>query len=410
MTTAARNLAIDFETGGTAHGVDNSLARRIEPGPRDNPLFEGSAHPAIRLYQADLSGNERKYVLECLESSWISGNGDFIPRFERAFGDATGASRAVAVSNGTVALHLSLHALGIGPGDEVIVPSFTYIASVNAIAQTGATPVFVDSRLDDWLLDPKDVAEKIGPRTKAIMAVHLYGAVCDMPALCAIARQHRLFLIEDCAEAIGCMLNGRHVGTFGEVGTFSFYGNKTISTGEGGMVITNDDRLAERLTLLKGHAQSPTRRYWHVEMGFNYRMTNVCAAIGVAQLERLPSILARKRGIAALYRHLLSDAVTFQARRPGVESGEWLVSVMVPEDADRDRIMLYMEADGVETRPAFFCAHEMPMYSEPGEFSNAKKISRNGINLPSYPAMSEADVRLVAGALLSAIARARADE
>jgi perosamine synthetase len=216
---------------------------------------------SIPLYRPDLSGNERTYVNECLDTGWISALGPFTARFEAAVCAATSAKHAIAVSNGTVALHLALHCLGIGPGDEVIVPSFTFIAPVNMIAHTGATPVFADCRREDWLLDVGAVERLIGPRTKAIVPVHLYGAPCDMVRLCELAAQHRLAIVEDCAEAFGTRLGGRHVGTFGNVGTFSFFGSKTITTGEGGMVVTNDDAVAERMRRVKGQGQSPTERY-----------------------------------------------------------------------------------------------------------------------------------------------------
>jgi perosamine synthetase len=360
--------------------------------------------PVIKLYEPDLSGNERKYVLECLDTSWISSNGVFVPRFERAFADAIGAPHAIAVSNGTVALHLSLYALGIGPGDEVIVPSLTYISSVNAIALTGATPVFVDSCVDDWLLDPSDVERKITRRTKALLPVHLYGGLCNMTALCELARHYGLAVVEDSAEAMGCTYHGQHAGTFGNIGTFSFYGNKTVTTGEGGIVVTGDADLADRLRLLKGQAQSPSCRYWHTEIGFNYRMTNICAAIGLAQVERWREIIARKRAIAANYRRVLQDLpVTFQKRGPEIESGEWLVSVLLPKEIDRDRVMELMDRDGVETRPLFYCAHQMPMYAAGLRLPIAEEISRRGISLPSYSQMSEDDVERVVRALRTAI-------
>jgi perosamine synthetase len=360
--------------------------------------------PLIKLYQPDLTGNERKYVLECIDSSWISSNGVFVQRLEDEFAKIVGVDHAIAVSNGTVALHLALHALGIGPGDEVIVPSLTYIAPVNAIAQTGAKPVFVDSRLDDWLMDPDEIEKKLTPRTRAIMAVHLFGEICDMPTLGELAMRNGLTIIEDAAEVVGCTLRGQHAGTFGAVGTFSFYGNKTVTTGEGGMVVTNDASLAERLRLLKGQGQSPTRRYWHTERGFNYRMTNICAAIGLAQIERLPAILSRKRAIAAQYRDLLKNVpVVFQKRSPQVESGEWLVSVLLPEQVDRDEIMQRMLNDGVETRPVFCCAHQMPMYDSSLSMPVAEEISRRGISLPSHPQMTEREVNRVIQVLRAAI-------
>ena len=256
------------------------------------------ADQGIPLYRPDLSGNEKKYVLDCIDSTWISSIGEYVGKFEKALGQITGAPHAIVVCNGTVALHLAVHCLGIGPGDEVIVPTFTYIASVNAIAQTGATPIFAESRQSDWLIDPTKIEALITPRTKAIMPVHLYGAVCDMPAIMEIARKHGLKVIEDCAESLGATLHGQHTGTFGDIGTFSFFGNKTITTGEGGAVIATDTALSQRLRIVKGQGQSLTRRYWHEELGFNYRMTNIAAAIGFAQSERLPQILARKRTVA----------------------------------------------------------------------------------------------------------------
>jgi perosamine synthetase len=362
--------------------------------------------PVIPVYMPDLSGNEKKYVNECIDTTWISSIGSFVDRFENAFKAATGAAHAHTVSNGTVALHLALHCLDIGPGDEVIVPTFTYIASVNTIRQTGAIPVFVECNPEDWLIDVNDVARKITPKTKAIVAVHLYGATCDMVALKAIAADHGLRIIEDCAEALGSSINGQHVGTFGDIGTFSFFGNKTVTTGEGGMVIAGDEKLAARLKLVKGQGQSLTRRYWHVELGFNYRMTNVCAAIGLAQMERLDVILARKHAIGKLYRLLTSDIpVEYQNLRPGTLSSDWLVSLLVPADVDRDGLMSYMKSQGIETRPVFHCAHEMPMYAKDQSFPTSEDIARRGISLPSYPRLSDSDVERVVQALRNGIAR-----
>jgi perosamine synthetase len=360
--------------------------------------------PTIPVYRPDLSGNERRYVLECLDTTWISSLGGFIERFEAAVRAATGAEHAIGLCNGTVALHLALHCLGVGPGDEVIVPTFTYIASVNTIAQTGATPVFADCREGDWLLDPADAAARVSPRTKAILPVHLYGAACDMRALGALARERGLGVVEDCAEAFGTTLGGRHVGTFGDVGTFSFFGNKTITTGEGGMVISQDGALAERMRIVRGQGQSPTRRYWHEVLGFNYRMTNIVAAIGLAQIERLDAVLARKRAVAARYQALLRGLpVAFQRPMEGVESSHWLVTVLLPPGADRDAVQRDMAARGVDTRPVFFCAHEMPMYAKGERFPVAEDIAARGLSLPSYPTLEDADLDRVADALGAAL-------
>ena len=360
--------------------------------------------PTIPVYRPDLSGNERRYVLECLDTTWISSLGAFIERFEAAARAATGASHAIGLCNGTVALHLALHCLGVGPGDEVIVPTFTYIASVNTIAQCGATPVFAECREGDWLLDPADAAARVTPRTKAILPVHLYGAACDMRALGALAEERGLGVVEDCAEAFGTTLNGQHVGTFGNVGTFSFFGNKTITTGEGGMVISRDEALAERMRMVRGQGQSLTRRYWHEVLGFNYRMTNIVAAIGLAQIERLDAILARKRALAARYRELLRGLpVAFQRSMEGVESSHWLVSVLLPPGADRDAVQREMAARGVDTRPVFYCAHEMPMYAKGERFPVSEGIAARGLSLPSFPTLTDAELDRVADALGTAL-------
>jgi perosamine synthetase len=354
----------------------------------------------IPVYRPDLSGNERRYVIECVDSSWISSIGAFIDRFEKAVAEVVGARHAIAVCNGTVALHVALHCLGLGPGDEVIVPTFTYISSVNTIAQTGASPVFADCQTKDWLLDPDDVGRRITSRTKAILPVHLYGSACDMPALRQIAQAHGLFILEDAAEAFGCTLNGQHLGTIGDIGTFSFFGNKTITTGEGGMVVCNDDTLAARLRKAKGQGQSSSRRYWHDSFGFNYRMTNVCAAIGLAQIERLQAIVERKQAIARRYRALAATLpVSFQERQDSLVSSEWLVSLMLPRGTNRDQLMKNMANSGVDTRPVFHCAHEMPVYANGEHFPIAEDLASRGLSLPSYPQLTDDDVNRVIEAL-----------
>lgn len=363
-----------------------------------------SVRSVIPVYRPDLSGNERRYVLDCVDSSWISSLGIYIERFEKAIAATTGAAHAVAVCNGTVALHLALHCLGIGPGDEVIVPSFTYIASVNTITQTGATPVFADCRSSDWMIDPADVASRITPRTRALLPVHLYGGAVDMPALATLASRRGLAVVEDCAEALGTTIDGRHVGMFGDVGTFSFFGNKTVTTGEGGMVICNDDALAMRLRMVKGQGQSLTRRYWHEMLGFNYRMTNIAAAIGLAQIEQLAPTLERKRSIAAKYRSMLTGLpVTFQVGHPQVDASDWLVSLLLPRGVDRQRLMDEMLSGGVDTRPVFHCAHQMPMYATGQALPVAEDLAARGISLPSYPTLTDLEMEQVVDTLESCL-------
>jgi perosamine synthetase len=355
----------------------------------------------IPVYQPDLSGNEARYVNEAVESSWISSQGAFLQRFEKMFGAFIGTPHVTAVSNGTVALHLAMHCLDFQPGDEVIVPSFTYIASVNTIVQAGGTPVFCEVRSSDWLMDPEDVIAKITPRTKAILPVHLYGAACDMDRLCAISKEYGLRMIEDCAEALGTSWKGQHVGTFGDVSTWSFFGNKTVTTGEGGMVATRDPDLLRKMVVAKGQGQDLDRRYWHSVLGFNYRMTNLCAAIGTAQMERVDDILSSKRNIAAAYRRELADVgVEFQTLPNEVTSSEWLVSLLLPKGVDRDRVMKGMADLGIDTRPVFYCAHHMPTHARPElRLSVSEDISARGISLPSYPQLTAGDIDRVCSAL-----------
>ncbi len=240
------------------------------------------------------------------------------------------------------------------------------------------------------------------------MAVHLYGVPCDMDRLAAIADAHGLALVEDCAESLGATFRGRHPGTFGRVATWSFFGNKTVTTGEGGMVCTQDPALHRRMVMTKGQGQDPERRYWHPVLGFNYRMTNLCAAIGTAQLERIEPILARKRQIAAAYRERLADApVTFQTLAEGAVSSEWLVSLLLPEGADRDRISAEMARAGIDTRPVFYCAHQMPHHARPDlSLPVSEAISARGISLPSYPGLTDSEVDRVCDTLARTLAGA----
>ena len=358
--------------------------------------------PRIPVYIPWLKGNELPYVTDAVRSGWISSLGEYVDRFEASIRHVTGSKHAIAVCNGSVAIHLALHCLDVQPGDEVIVPTFTYIASVNAIVLAGAKPIFVDVSPDDWLIDPAAVELAISSRTKAVMPVDLYSSLTD-PKVFSLARDHRIAVIEDAAEVFGSTKHGRHAGLDADVATFSFFGNKTVTTGEGGAVISNDDGLAARLRKVKGQGQSLNRRYWHDEIGYNYRMTNICAAIGVAQIEQIDTILDRKRAIAALYRAQLADIVQFQRVPHGVQSSEWLVSALVPNGIDRDEVMQHMSTAGIDTRPVFFCAHLMPMYATRQSLPVADDISRRGISLPSYPALTDNDVVRVADALRNAI-------
>ncbi|QDU90517.1 Putative pyridoxal phosphate-dependent aminotransferase EpsN [Pirellulimonas nuda] len=345
------------------------------------------------VYEPEIGEREKEYVNRCLDTGWVSARGEFVDRFEQEFAAYVGCEHGVSVSNGTTALHLALLALGIGPGDEVIVPTLTYVASANAVAYTGATPVFVDSLPGTWAMDPDDVRRVITTRTRAIMPVHLYGCPCDMTALMGIAQQHGLLVVEDCAEAIGTKVNDRHVGTFGDLAIFSFYGNKTITTGEGGMVVTNSPNLAERCRHLKGQGLAHAREYWHDVVGYNYRMTNICAAIGCAQLERIEETLARKAAVAAEYRRLLADRYEFQAEPAGAVHSHWMVSLLVDRAGDRNALRANLRAAGVETRPLFYPVHTMPMYVRSYRRTPvADDLGSRGVNLPSFPGLSQTEI------------------
>jgi perosamine synthetase len=358
-----------------------------------------------------MTGREAEYVHDCIDSTWISSRGEYIARFERGFAEVCDAKHAVACNNGTAALHLAMLALGIGPGDEVIVPSLTYIASANAVRYCGADVRFVDSVPETWNLDPVDVARKIGPQTRAIMAVHLYGEPADLAPILELAEQHRASLIEDAAEAHGATYRGRPVGALGTIGTFSFYGNKIVTTGEGGMVVTNDTVLAERATLYRGQGQAFDRTFWHPVVGYNYRMTNIEAAIGLGQLEGLKGNIARRRSIASRYRANLSDVrgLSFQAEGKDSEGVNWLVGVVLPvrSAAERDGVATRLWEWGIETRPFFYPIHTMPPYADENARSLpvAEELSGRGLCLPTWAGLTDDDVDYVSERLVAALGR-----
>ena len=349
-----------------------------------------------------LDASDREHLLDAFDSGWISSQGPYLEKFERGFAEFAGTSHALATCNGTVALHLALMALEVGPGDEVIVPTFTYIASANAIRYCGATPVFVDCSPDTWNLDPDAVAAAISPRTVGILPVHLYGMPCDMIALRQIATRHGLWIVEDAAEAHGATIQDQTVGSFGTIASFSLFGNKIITTGEGGVVTSNDARLVERMTLLRGQGMDPAHRYWFPIVGYNYRMTNLAAALGVSQLAKALTLVAAHRQVHAWYREALSDddLLAWQGERPETVSVQWLTSVRLRSaenrPALRDELMRMLRADGIDTRPFFYPMHMMPPYASNARFPVADAISTSGLNLPSSPRLTADDVRLIA--------------
>jgi len=358
----------------------------------------------IPVYQPDLTGNEWNYVSSCLRSGWISSRGEFVDKFEENFARYLGGGYATSVCNGTVALHLAMYSLGIGPGDEVIVPTLTYVASVNTIRMTGATPVFVDAEPGTWNIDVSKISAAITTRTKAIMVVHLYGAVCAMNEISDISKGRGIYVIEDVAEAFGSSVNGRFAGTFGDIATFSFFGNKTITTGEGGMIYSSNAEIIHRCAHLKSQAVSKSREYWHEELGFNYRMTNVSAAIGVAQLERADAQIARKIQIAELYMRLLDRAdIRFQSKNPDTRHTYWMVSALFENNDVRDRVRAILAANQIETRPLFPPVHTFPHYLQQSSFPIAENLAARGVNFPSFPALTNEQITSICQNVVAAL-------
>ncbi|HXG84626.1 MAG TPA: DegT/DnrJ/EryC1/StrS family aminotransferase [Pyrinomonadaceae bacterium] len=351
-------------------------------------------------------GNEKKYVDDCMESGWISSAGKYIELFEARFAEFCGVKHAIACCNGTVALHLALAALGVQSGDEVIVPTLTFVATANAVTYCGARPVFVDSERETWNIDPARVEAKITARTKGIIAVHLYGHPAKMAALKEIARRHNLFLLEDAAEAHGAVCDGRTVGSIGDIAAFSFYANKIITTGEGGMVVTDDDALAERARVLRGQGMDSNRRYWFPVIGFNYRMMNLPAAIGLAQLEKIDYHLESRRRIAALYDKHLRGIIGLarQTEQAWARHVYWMFNIVLEQDVwmRRDEMMNRLLEQGIETRPVFYPLHTLPPYIacvSNERFPVAEGLAQNGISLPTWSGLKESDIEYICDAI-----------
>lgn len=362
-----------------------------------------------------LAGNEKAYVLDCVESAWISSAGKYVEKFERAFADFCGVKHAVSCNTGTAALHVALLAVGIGPGDEVIVPTLTFVATANAVTYCGAQPRFVDVEPDTWTLDPELIEAKITPRTKAIIPVHLYGCVANMHAIHEIALRHHLSVVEDAAEAHGAEYGGRRVGSLSDVAAFSFYGNKIISCGEGGMVVTDSEELIRYANQLRGQGMDLKKRYWFPIIGYNYRMPNLTAAVGLAQLERIEWHLSRRQEVASWYRNILGDVpgIGWQAGNAGSQSVDWLFTITLDEriQVSRDNLIGRLAERGVETRPVFYPMHSLPPYrhmvQEDDVFPVAERIGRSGISLPTWAGLKREDVEYVCKNLLEVIAERR---
>lgn len=355
-------------------------------------------HEYIHVASPIFNGNEKKYAVDCIETGWISSAGRYTDEFENKFASFCNTKHAVSCCNGTIALHLALLAEGVGPGDEIIVPTLTYIATANAVKYCGARPVFVDSEPETWNIDPTLIEDKITQKTKGIIVVHLYGHPVDMDPVMEIAKRHGLFVIEDAAEAHGALYKNRIVGSIGDMGAFSFFGNKIITTGEGGMVVTDDDKLAERMRQLKGQGMDPKRRYWFPIIAYNYRMTNIQSAIGLAQLENISWHIGRRREVADLYNKYLGDLHDFiqlPIEKDWARHAFWMYSIVLKDSVKvpRDEFMGLLERDGIETRPIFYPMHVMPPYLEnEGRYPVSESISSRGINLPTHSQLTEEDI------------------
>jgi perosamine synthetase len=386
----------------------------IIPGPEPEvrvavypiPQFEGRRHGIIPVCQPTLSGNELKYITDAVETNWISSAGSYIPRFEALFAEKMGAHYGIACTNGTVALHLALATLGLQDGDEVIIPTFTMIATANAATYLGARPVLVDSEPYTWNMDLNHVEDAITPRTKAIVLVHTYGHPVDMDILNEIAARRGIFVLEDAAEAHGAVYKGRPVGSLGDAASFSFYGNKIITTGEGGMITTNRKDVARLAWNLRDHAFSTERHFWHKFVGYNYRMTNMQAAIGLAQTEQLEQFVHARRANAAYYTELLSQipGIVTPPEAPWAKNVFWMYGILLNKEfgLSRDQLRNALAARGIETRTFFIPMHCQPIYFDQyrgQRFPIAEDLCRRGLYLPSASSLTRENILTVVQAI-----------
>lgn len=359
----------------------------------------------IPIMEPTLNGNEMKYVQECISTNWISSQGSYVNKFEKIFSEFHNNHYSVSVSNGTIALQLALLALGIKAGDEVIVPDVTFAATINAVIHTQATPVVCEIDKDTWCIDPSEIEKLITHKTKAIIPVHLYGQVCEIDNIRDIATKNNLLIIEDCAEALGSEYNDLPVGINCDASTFSFFGNKTISTGEGGMVIFRESSIAKKAKIIRDHGMSAKKKYWHEEIGYNFRLTNIQAAIGVAQMERISKIVKKKIDIANNYRReldQLSSLIMFPNIKKNIKHSHWLYTIILDSRFKRDQIIKSLMERGIDTRPIFYSLHQMPPYrkfKKSFDLSNSLKISTQGLSLPSSLNIKEEDIKYISNAL-----------
>lgn len=357
----------------------------------------------IQVNDPLLDGNELKYVSECVTTGWISSSGKFIAEFEKNWAAYCGMKHGIAVSNGTVALELAMEILCLPPGSEVILPSFTIISCAQAITKAGCVPVVVDCDPKTWCMDVNQVKDAITPKTKAIMPVHIYGHPVDMDPLLELADKHELIVVEDAAEVHGADYKGKKCGGLGHISCFSFFANKIITTGEGGMVLTSDDKLAERLRLYRNLCFQSKQRFLHEQIGHNFRLTNLQAALGLAQLERIESFIERKREMAAMYHQGLTGLpVRLPIEMPWAKNVYWMYGIVLDEEININakEFALSLRSEGVETRPFFLGIHEQPVFKNMGLFNNVtlpvtERIARQGLYLPSGQAITDDQINYV---------------
>lgn len=362
-----------------------------------------------------LDGNEKKYLTECIDSGWISSEGPFVHRLEQEFAARVGRRFGITVANGSVALDAAVKALNLGPGDEVILPTFTIISCAAAIVRAGASPVLVDCEVGTWNMDLSQLERKVTSRTRAVMAVHIYGLPVDMDALLAITKPRGIKVIEDAAQMHGQTSRGRPCGSFGDISTFSFYPNKHVTTGEGGMIVTDDEALAERCRSLRNLCFIPGKRFFHEELGWNFRMSNLQAAIGCAQLERLDDFVMRKRAMGKRYSRLLEGIPGIQKQAVRTDSAEnvyWVYGLVLDDDLpfDAEEAMRRLAAQGIGCRPFFWPMHEQPVFRRAGLFTSdrhpvAERIARRGFYLPSGLALTGVQMDRVVEAVKKMLAQ-----
>lgn len=361
----------------------------------------------IPVYEPPLNGNEKKYVNDCLDLNWISSGGKYNKLFEKEFASYCGVKYGICVPSGTAALHLAVSTLGIKEGDEVIIPNFTMMACPLSVIYTGAKPVFVDAEPQTFNIDPEKIEEKITERTKAIMPVHIYGHPCDMDKIQRIAKKHNLYIIEDAAEAHGALYKGKKVGSFGHMSAFSFYSNKIVTTGEGGIVITDNEKLAERARWLANFCFDKERRYVHEEIGFKYPFTNLQAAIGLAQLEKIEEIIRRKREISYKYNELLKDipGIRTPFESKDVRNVYWMYGILIKKEfgVERDEVKKQLFENGIDSRFFFTGMHKQPplkkFISQQDKFPVSEMLEKEGLYLPSSPKLTDDQLKYIASIL-----------